>query len=185
MPILGIMASAMSANLWQPEGAYDSLATVSGTGSTGIITFTGIPSTYKHLQIRVLAKDTGATSTGLEITFNSDTTANYSRHRIVGNGSTVAAFGAGGISSIPMLGSVGLPTAASTYGVFIIDILEYANTNIFKTVRVLSGQDSNGSGAVDFTSGSWRSTSAISTVTVSLSASNYTTASQIALYGVK
>jgi hypothetical protein len=166
-------------------GDYDSIATANGTGSSGVITFTSISSSYKHLQIRLIAKDTGGVSPEIGVTFNSDTAANYSRHRLTGNGTAAAAFGQANTSNIPFLGQVGLPTAASTYGVAIIDVLDYSNTNIYKTLRVLSGQDSNGSGGIDFTSGSWRNTAAISTVTVSLSGSNYTTASSIALYGIK
>jgi hypothetical protein len=164
---------------------YESIATANGTGSSGTITFSSIPSTYKHLQIRLMAKDTGGVSPEIQVTFNSDTAANYSRHRLTGNGTSAASFGQANTSNIPFIGQVGLPTAASTYGVAVIDVLEYANTNIYKTLRVLSGQDSNGGGGLDFTSGSWRNTAAISTVTVSLSGSNYTTASQIALYGIK
>jgi len=166
-------------------GDYESIQTFNGTGSSGVITFSSIPSTYKHLQLRLFVKDTGGLSPEIQVTFNSDTASNYSRHRLTGNGTSAAAFGAANTSNIPFIGQVGLPTAASTYGVAIIDILEYKNTNIYKTVRVLSGQDSNGSGGIDFTSGSWRNTAAISTVTVSLSGSNYTTASSIALYGIK
>ncbi len=180
MPILGIMASSTPS-----VGNYESIATFNGTGSSGTITFSSIASTYKHLQIRLIAKDTGGVSPQIQVTFNSDTASNYSRHRLTGNGTSAAAFGEANTSNIPFLGQVGLPTAASTYGVAIIDILDYSNTNIYKTLRVLSGQDSNGSGGVDFTSGSWRNTAAISTVTVSLSGSNYTTATQIALYGIR
>ena len=45
MPILGIMASQISGHLWQPEGAYDSLATVTvGATSVATIEIAGIPS---------------------------------------------------------------------------------------------------------------------------------------------
>jgi hypothetical protein len=53
MPILGIISSQISGHLFAPSGAYDSIATVSGTGSSGTISFTSIPSTYTHLQIRL------------------------------------------------------------------------------------------------------------------------------------
>jgi hypothetical protein len=179
--IAGLMGVGVPVSLT----AYDSIATFNGTGSSGVITFSSIPSTYKHLQVRAFVKDTGATGTEVQVTFNSDTAANYSRHRLTGDGSSAAAFGQANTSNIPFLGQVGIPTAGATYGVFVIDVLEYANTNIYKTLRVLSGQDSNGSGGVDFTSGSWRNTAAVSTLTVSLSASNYTTDTSIALYGIK
>ena len=69
--------------------AYDPSATwliqrVAGTGSSATITFSNIPTNYKHLQIRALGKNSStATFTGLRtctIQFNSDTGANYAHH---------------------------------------------------------------------------------------------------------
>lgn len=182
-PILGIWASAQQ-NAF--AGNFDSIATLTGTGSSGTITFSSIPSTYKHLQIRGIAKDTGAGGPQINLTLNSDTGSNYARHRLIGNGSSASATGNASLANVPMLASAGLPTAADTYGALIIDILDYTSTNKNKTIRVLSGQDSNGSGGVDFTSGLYFATpAAITSITLSLSSSNYTTASTFALYGVK
>lgn len=163
---------------------FESIATVNGTGSSGVITFTNIPSTFKHLQIRGIAKsDSGVPAP--ELTFNSDTGTNYARHRLIGSGTAASAFGEASTTKIPALGNAGLPSATSTYGVFVYDILDYANTNKYKTIRVFSGQDSNGSGGVDFTSGLWMNTAAVSTITLTLSSNNYTTLSTFALYGIK
>lgn len=185
--MLNVISGTLSAGYTAPveTNSYWSIATANGTGISGAITFSSIPSTYKHLQLRIFARDVLNAAPGLNLTLNSDTGANYSRHRLTGNGSTTGAVGEANISNIPMLGQAGVPSAALTYGVLIVDILEYANTNIYKTLRVLSGQDSNGSGGVDFTSGSWRNTSAVSTVTVNLNSGTFSTGTQIALYGIK
>jgi len=74
---------------------------------------------------------------------------------------------------------------SNTYGVAIFDILEYANTNIYKTTRSLNGYDANGSGQVAFNSGNWRSTSAINRIDISFNADAFATGSSIALYGIK
>jgi hypothetical protein len=53
-PILGILASGMSGNLWAPGKDFDSIATTTvGAGGASTITFSSIPSTYRHLQIRL------------------------------------------------------------------------------------------------------------------------------------
>jgi hypothetical protein len=68
----------------------------------------------------------------------------------------------------------------------VLDILDYANTNKFKTVRSLTGVDANGSGFVALMSGLYRSTTAITSIKLfSTYGSNWTSTSTFALYGVK
>ena len=77
-----------------PAGDYDSIATVTvGAGGSASITFSSIPSTYKHLQIRLFGRTTAANvQSYAKLEFNSDTTgANYYSHYIQADGSTVAA----------------------------------------------------------------------------------------------
>jgi hypothetical protein len=51
------MASQISGHLYDgPFGAYDSLATVTLSADAASVTFAGIPSGYKHLQIRAIHK---------------------------------------------------------------------------------------------------------------------------------
>jgi len=69
----------------------------------------------------------------------------------------------------------------------VIDILDYANANKYKTIRSLSGTDYNNSnGRLFYSSGNWRSTSAVTTITLTNdSGTNFTQYSSFALYGVK
>jgi hypothetical protein len=90
MPILGIISSQISGHLFAPSGAYDSIATVTGTGRLRLLSFTSIPATYTHLQIRYLAGSSGGPDSTV-LRFNSDTASNYSRHALWANGSSVAA----------------------------------------------------------------------------------------------
>ena len=74
---------------------------------------------------------------------------------------------------------------ANSYGVNIIDILDYTNTNKYKTTRMISGYDVNGAtGFIQQSSGLWMNTSAINRIDL-VSSGNFTTASTFALYGVK
>jgi hypothetical protein len=155
-----------------------------GSGGSATISFTSIPATYKHLQLRGIGRDDLGNS--VNMTFNSDTGTNYARHRLIGNGTAASATGTISLANIPLLANAGLPTAANTFGVFVIDILDYTNTNKYTTARVLSGKDINASGGVDFTSGLWLNTNAISTITLTAASSAiFQQYSQFALYGIK
>lgn len=168
-------------------GAFESIATTLGTGSSATISFTSIPATYKHLQIRFIARDAD-TEVGNNqfLQFNSDTGANYSWHILEADGSTVTANGQASQSKM-IAGRISAATAtAGIMGVGIIDILDYANTNKYKTIRTLSGQDRNGGGVARFDSGNWRNTAAVTSIQIiNSSTTNYTTDSQFALYGIK
>ncbi len=168
----------MSANLWQPEGAYDSLATVTLSANTASVTFAGIPSTYKHLQIRYSAN--GTTSANPTVRFNSDTGSNYAYHIVYGQGTSAAAV-AGASQSFMYLGTV--YSNASVFSGGIIDVLDYGNTNKTKTMRALTGAENNSAGEIALFSGLWNNTSAINTVTIAFT--NFTANSTFALYGVK
>ena len=182
-PILGIWASQ---NYVRVTNSYESIATLSGTGSSGTISFTSIPSTYKHLQIRFIGKS--AASGGTEnpwLRFNNDSATNYSAHRLYGDGSSAASDAFTTVAQI-RAGFVPDSTTANLMGVSIIDILDYADTNKNKTVRLLSGQDVNGAGGyITLSSGNWRSTVAVNRVDIIGDGSNWTSSSQFALYGIK
>jgi hypothetical protein len=191
MPILGIMASQISGKLWQPDGAFDSLATVTVPATAvASITFAGIPNTYKHLQIRAIFRDNAA-SVGLDemyFRFNGDTGSNYAYHTLYGDGSAAAALN-GTSRSTGYLCRTSIPrnsTTANVFGTAVFDILDYANTSKNKTTRTLAGVDLNGSGAVELTSSLWMNTSAINSIQLTAeSAASFVQYSQFTLYGVK
>jgi hypothetical protein len=91
-PILGIVASQNYVRT--PPSSFESIATATGTGSSATITFSSIPSTYQHLQIRGIARATSGGETepiDLRLYFNGLTTGIYSSHALYGNGSSAAA----------------------------------------------------------------------------------------------
>jgi hypothetical protein len=182
--MLNNIAALTNSGVAAAVGDYESIATINGNGSTATITFSSISSAYKHLQVRVMAR-VAAGGEDLSVRFNGDTGANYTRHRLTGSGTAAAAAGNASQNQITTLGSAGMPSTANIYAVTIIDVLDYANTSKYKTARMLSGQDSNGSGGVDFTSGAWMNTAAVTSLTIYANASNYPTAASFALYGIK
>ena len=180
--ILGIVASG---NYPRVTSSYESIATVTvGAGGSSSISFSSIPSTFKHLQIRVFASTNRGSTANLQMRFNGDTGANYSKHDLYGDGTSAAA---GATTSATLMSFNRIGGNTTTFGALIIDVLDYTDTNKYKTVRNLGGIDSNGSGQVNLESGSWRSTSAVSSlsfITVD-GANNFATNSSFALYGIK
>ena len=168
-------------------GDYESIQTFTLSSSQSSVTFSSIPSTYTHLQIRSISRGDVA-GTGRQVTkinFNSDTGSNYASHELYGNGSSAAAsaltsstYAYAGIN--PASG-----TLASTFGAAVVDILDYANTNKYKTTRTLDGVDYNGDGVVILTSGLWMNTAAVSSITLTHATGNFVQYSSFALYGIK
>ena len=184
-----------SAN-WASANAtsFESIATASGTGSAATITFSSIPSTYKHLQIRFIAKDTenlgSINNNTLTLTANSITSYYY--HQLLGNGTSASTAWSGGVNSnISFNQSVpsSFSGQADLFCAGIIDILDYANTNKNKTIRAIVGTDGNNTSTqykVQFNSGLINSTAAISSLTLGIGGGgNLTSTSRFALYGIK
>jgi len=185
MPILGIMASSRPA--FELVGAYDSLATVTLSTATSSVTFSGIPAGYKHLQIRWIGQTTSNTvDTSMAVQLNSDTGSNYAGHRLFGDGATAAVANATSVSFM-RADRLNAPTSANDiFGAGVIDFLDYANTNKYKTMRSLGGVDRNGSGGIYFGSGLWMNTAAITSITLfAADTGNFRQYSSFALFGVK
>jgi hypothetical protein len=186
MNILGIIASSKFGDV----GDFESIATVSvGSGGAASVTFSSIPATYTHLQIRAIGRTDrggGATNDPFEIVFNSDTGTNYSQHYLTGNGASASAFDTTNAGFIAAYLATATSATASVFGTTIVDILDYANTNKYKTARALGGFDNNGSGIVGLVSGNWRNTNAITDIVISPQVgSNFNQYTQFALYGIR
>jgi hypothetical protein len=183
-PILGIMASQISGKL----SSYESIATTTLATSTATISFSSIPQTYQHLQIRLFARSTTAAgNSNAYIQFNGVTLAAYSYHELTGSGSNPA--GAAGSASVTGPRICNYPAASSTasmFGAGIIDILDYANTSKNTTYRSSNGNDQNGSGYSILFSGAWYDTNAVTSILIGdNSGGNFVQYTSAALYGIK
>ena len=166
-------------------GAFESIATYSTLNGLNTVTFSSIPQTYKHLQIRTSSV---ATTDGyIQSRFNSDTGSNYAWHLVSGNGAAVSSTSATTQTNLRITGYNNQMDTTYPY-VSITDILDYTNTNKYKTIRTLSGKDSNGAGDANLISGVWMSSSAVTAIELFLGSSGaktYLTGSHIALYGIR
>jgi hypothetical protein len=161
--------------------SYESIATyVVGSGGVSTVTFSSIPSTFKHLQLRTMWKLSSGTN--LIANFNGSGAGNYKTHILFGDGSSAYA----GVSSVSP-NAIGLGYAgASTISATVADILDYTDTNKNTTVRYLMGDDRNGAGDVEFGSGLWLNTAAINQIVIAgQSGATIQEFSHFALYGIK
>lgn len=170
-------------------GSYFAIQTYTLGSSQASVTFSlsGVTG-YKHLQLRAIGRTnrSAANQDPFKMVFNSDTGSNYSNHFLNGDGSSAAAFADTPISFMASYTGTATTATSSVFGATIVDILDYTDTNKYKTMRSLGGFDSNGSGSITLTSGHWRSTAAITSITISPQiGSSFDTYSSFALYGIK
>jgi hypothetical protein len=183
----GILASSAS---YEASTSYQSIATLSGNGSSGSLTFSSIPSIYQHLQVRILVRGARALpAEQLYVRLNGDGGNNYAYHYMYGDGVTQVS---SGVSSNNVFLVNEFPAANETSGVFstsIIDILDYGNANKYKTMRSLSGYDNNNNsanytGKIWLGSGLWMNSTSVTSLTV-LSNGAFASNTSVALYGIK
>jgi hypothetical protein len=198
--MLNNIAAILDAGVAASTNSYESISTVTvGAGGQASIDFTAIPSTYKHLQIRYIGYST-RTNLPLDTyevrlgTGSIDTTASYSYHNLYGDGSIAGATAAASTTTIQPVFCVGtLFTSNPKSGAGVIDLLDYADTNKYKTVRILGGFDNNGTqgsgtqygGRIGLTSGLWQKTTAVNTITLFPTNGSWGQYSSFALYGIK
>lgn len=198
MNILGTIASQFSGKSF---GSFESIATTTvGAGGQSTITFSSIPQTFMHLQIRGILQGSrpGPQPSGYgTLRFNSDTGSNYRDH-ILGssiNDSPPRAYAATeGLGDFLYLSAIPGVAAAPFFGTFITEILNYSSTNKNKVLRTIEGISTNANtingynaSSVSFKSGLWTSTSAITSITIEAlgTSSPFKQYSQLALYGIK
>ena len=160
--------------------SFESIATSTPSG-VNTITFSSIPGTYKHLQVRISA--IGAAGSNSFLRVNGATTG-YSNHRLYGDGTTAAGNSLGG-SDVFFAGNETTSLSTTLPTVMIIDIHDYASTTRTKSLKALFGTDRNGSGEVTLNGGLYNSTSAITSITFLTGSGNFSTGTSIALYGIK
>jgi hypothetical protein len=185
--ILGGTIGSYAASL-ASTNSFESIATYSLSSATSSVTFSSIPTTYKHLQIRTMLLNVNLQN-NYAVNINGDFSANYATHQNQGNGSATARTST--VSAITSSTLFGLTEPSSLYPfVSIIDILDYQSTTKTKSIRGLSGQDGNGTGTatnwrIQQSSGLWYGTAAITSVTLSVPSRTMGQYSSIALYGIK
>jgi len=173
--------------------SFESIATASlSSTSSATVTFSSIPQTYAHLQLRWTARSNEASSfPDFYAKVNSSTTAGdyYYLHYAQGDGSQANAGQSNGTAGVYIGRVAGSGANSNVFGVGVCDILDYANTSKNKTFRSLTGFDNNGNGDVVLLSGLYIKTTAISSIELipanNAPSKSFQQYSHFALYGIK
>ena len=160
-------------------------------GAVGSFDFTNIPDTFTHLQLRCFTRATSTNSApfDLTLTVNGANPTLFAYHSLRGDGGSATS--AAGTSDTVFRVQTAVPSAsftASVFGATIIDILDYTNTSKNKTLKALTGYDSNQTSAptvgyVGLESSVYLSTSAINRLTLG-TFGNFAQYSRVDLYGL-
>jgi hypothetical protein len=153
---------------------YEPIATATASGSASSVSFSSISSAYTDLVI-VCSYKLASTGQTLNLQFNSDTSTNYSNTTLYGDGSSAAS------SRTTSANYLFAAYYGSDQSNAIVNVMNYANTTTYKSV--VSRDNTNT--YVLTRAGLWRSTAAISTVTLTSSSGNITSGSTFTLYGIK
>ena len=154
-------------------------------GSAGSISFSSIPQTFTHLQARLFVREASTSgSSGITWWWNSQPSGIGAYHILQGDGGSAISTGSSSTSNLVCNGIPGTSATSGIYSCFIIDILDYTNTNKYKTTKIMGGYDANGSGVVGFQSGLIQSTSAVSSLYFQSYYGNLAAGSRIDLYGI-
>lgn len=178
----------LAGNTAYDPGGYWPIASANGTGSSGTITFSSIPGTYKHLQIRGIMRSSDTATVGtVGIRMNGASGTSYAWHYLTGDGGAVGASGVASTAQIVVGQGTAASSSANTMGVLIADILDYTSTSVNKTLRYLGGNDQNGSGTIYVGSGVYLATTAITSLDIILTTAGkfFTTQTTFELYGIK
>lgn len=195
MPILGILDSAKTGRL--STNAFESIATASANGG-GSFSFTSIPQTFTHLQLRVsMASTRGDNLDGTSTTINGVGTGTpYFGHgwygeQYNGGSQAISGYNGGGgsgnnASIIPTYitgnNNAGIPTT------YTWDFLNYTSTSRMKTYCMYNGgmtSASYQSSVSGMRINTFTSLNAITSIQFSMDYGGTYTNTTVALYGVK
>jgi hypothetical protein len=177
---LGILSAAGAGGV---QGDYELIESRILATATSEVVFSSLAtyaSTYKHLQIRYVSRNSG-TQPGVFTKLNGDSSSVYRTHYLLGDGSSVSsnAFAEGTQSQIGLQATSA--SAANDFRPGVIDLLDPYSTTKNKTLRALSAS----SGAIILMSVLYRSTSSITEWQLIADSGNFVVGSRFSIYGIK
>jgi hypothetical protein len=184
---LGILASA--GGVPPIVSDYELIESAILTSNQPSVVFSNLgtyASTYKHLQLRMVARTTNSAQQAISARLNGDTNgSNYATHRLTGTGSAVVSADAPS-QGIMWVGLIpGSNTGANEFGSSVFDLLDPYSTTKNKTGKAMAGQPAHPE--ISFYSSAWFNTNAVSSITLFPfgAAENFVAGSRFSIYGVK
>lgn len=176
--------------------SFESIATVTISSATSgnqvnTIAFNSIPQTFKHLQLRGIARDTWtASGVGEFYIYPNSSTGVYTDHWIFGDGggnvptaSVLTARSDGAFMGAMIRG--GVSSYPNTFASFVIDIVDYSESNKFKSLKSMAGSDYNGGGGAIFQTATLLQQAPITSLNITANGYGFARYSHFALYGIK
>jgi hypothetical protein len=156
---------------------YTPIATTTASGSTTSVTFSSIAGTYTDIVVVCNVQNAASGDNGLRMQFNSDTGNNYSTTYIYGDG-TSAVSGRQTSASGAQFGRSASGNITTSIG----QVQNYSNSTTYKTVL---GRGNNPAALVWAAVSLWRSTSAITSITIyNETSATISAGSTFTLYGI-
>lgn len=161
-----------------PADTYNCIATTTLGSATATVTFSSISGSFTDLILITATNSSFGGSEQINCRLNSDTGSNYSYTALYGTGSASASFRATNATSMAIARH-----SNGQYDPGITHFQNYTNTNTFKSV--ISRGNSTSELTIAYV-GLWRSTSAITTITLTPNGTtNFNAGSTFTLYGIK
>jgi hypothetical protein len=159
---------------------YTPISTQTLGSATASVTFSSIPSTYTDLMlVSSITNSSAGSNYSLSFRFNGDTGSNYSNTYLYGNGSSATS----GRESGTFINIGNTTFTSGTFSPMTISIQNYANTTTYKTII---GRGNNVGAYVMAAVGLWRSTTAITSITIAPEFTvNWNAGSTFTLYGIQ
>lgn len=157
-----------------PTNTYVALNRTITASSATTVTWSSIPSGYTDLVIVASCRAVSPGSATL-LRFNGDTGSNYGRIRYLGTGSgnsTVA---------VPNESRIAIDAPNTDWSNFIASIHNYSNTTVHKTVM----NRGNSNGFISAQAATWRNTSAVTSITLTIDSGSFVDGSIFSLYGIR
>jgi hypothetical protein len=153
---------------------YTPIATQTLGSAAATVTFSSISGSYTDLVL--VQNSTGVSGAGASyLRFNGDTGANYSRTRLLGNGTAASSYRESGATSIAS------DAPNSSISTTLWNIMNYSNATTNKTILYRD----NSTSYVVAQVGLWRNTAAVTSLSITADAGTYATGSTFTLYGIK
>lgn len=188
MLLLGVLAAQAEGAGPAVDSDYDLLQTEILTADTASCTFSSLGSystDYHHLQVRVVSRSTRAsTSDGLKIQLNGDTGSNYLYHSLRGDGSSVISYDALSRTAMSFDTMPAASSTASAFGAFVVDLLDFSDSNKNTTAKSLGGFAGTGN-ELALGSSLWLNTAAVTSMTLFAGFGDLVDGSRLSLYGLK
>ena len=188
--LLGILNSQAAGGA---AGDFDLIESQILSSSQTSITFSSLSTyatTYKHLQIRAVTRDTRAISgsNNVIMRFNGDTTASYRQmHFLKGDGSTISSFAEATTSYIIPFAEPSASDTTDAFGVAVVDLTDAFSSNKNTISRSLRGMNLDAAYAtqVGLSSGLWMNTASLTEIYLAPIVGSFAANTRVSLYGVK